>query len=816
MITADVKTIILQHLGDKFAQGEVNLFTGAGFSHACKNFRGDFIPTGWQLRQPLWELAYGGVVPNESSLADVYASAEVLQPQRTAELLTSLLSVHPPSIPEYYERVYSAPWSAAYTLNIDNLSDAVSSRFTLPRQIDSISATTGVDQLRTSRAAPRKLEMVHLNGTLNDLPHNVTFTPLQYGQRAVEHDSWYAGLVARLLSQATVFIGTKLEEGPFWQYIQLRRMRGARTRELRPRSYLVTPTLDKAKETVLRQLNILWVQADLEEFDKEILQELGPQIAIGIARIAQEGPKAKSLSEVASLATSPNRSSEFLMGAKPIWADIQSGRAIERASDHDLEQTAIARLGDPVPGVLLLTGTAGAGRSTTLMRLGLRLAALGHRVGWVDEDSDIGPFEIRAGMREADSPRILIIDDIDIYGQEGLRLAADITNSPTQPLLVFGVRSGRADRLTGEGGLRGVPLTEISVPNLEDADIDALIEVLSNNNRLGEMKGMTARERHIVFSRLAGRQLLVAMIKATSGLEHSDKAKKEFNDLAADSRHVYAMVCLASSFRFSLSKAQVIAAVGDMTGASLITLDLLISRHLIVSKPDGTVRARHRVIADLVRDELHRTGEIRSVMDGLAFVAASEVRPNIPRNDKRWRLLRAVVNHVFVYKNIPSQAQEYYVPLEPILNWDYHYWLQRGTFEVKFGSLSLAENFLGQAKSLEPDDALVLTEWAYFLFRKALEEPAGAESPGWVSDATSILEDMISARGEWDHYPYHILGQQGLLWARRGIPDPKERQTYLLNLLTHMRRGSERFPTSFEIIQTTKEVNRNYLLGAVN
>ena len=48
--------------------------------------------------------------------------------------------------------------------------------------------------------------------------------------------------------------------------------------------------------------------------------------------------------------------------------------------------------------------------------------------------------------------------------------------------------------------------------------------------------------------------------------------------------------------------------------------------------------------------------------------------------------------------------------LEDVLRTEYHYWLQRGTFEVQFGDLSLATNFLGQAHSLNPNDPLVATE----------------------------------------------------------------------------------------------------------
>ena len=48
--------------------------------------------------------------------------------------------------------------------------------------------------------------------------------------------------------------------------------------------------------------------------------------------------------EVSELATSPMQSSDFLLGAEPISADIQAGRAIEREHDQEVWATANSAL----------------------------------------------------------------------------------------------------------------------------------------------------------------------------------------------------------------------------------------------------------------------------------------------------------------------------------------------------------------------------------------------------------------------------------------------------------------------------------------
>src|SRR5205807_9568157 len=107
-------------------------------------------------------------------------------------------------------------------------------------------------------------------------------------------------------------------------------------REMRPRSYLVTPHLDLAREARLSEFNIMWIPMTAEEFSAEVLEKLSAASEAGLKlfKTAQaELGRATHLPEVGELATEPNRQSEFLLGQEPIWADIQSNRAIERACD---------------------------------------------------------------------------------------------------------------------------------------------------------------------------------------------------------------------------------------------------------------------------------------------------------------------------------------------------------------------------------------------------------------------------------------------------------------------------------------------------
>ena len=178
-------------------------------------------------------------------------------------------------------------------------------------------------------------------------------------------------------------------------------------------------------------------------------------------------------------------------------------------------------------------------------------------------------------------------------------------------------------------------MAELAVPHLTDADIGALIDVLHRENRPGKLRGMTRAEQEAEFRTYAGRQLLVAMLSATSGEPFKDKPIQELNDLTPEARHAYALVAVSSAFRFRLTRDEVIMASGDRSNQALNALEALSRRHIITASPDGSMTARHRVIADLVLDELQRTGELRDVLEGLAFVAATKVNPGLRRMQGR-------------------------------------------------------------------------------------------------------------------------------------------------------------------------------------
>jgi hypothetical protein len=193
---------------------------------------GVLLPSGADLKAALWEVAAPGAAPDlESSLGEVFDVAVHRAGRATRTVMEERLTVDASSLPEYYSTWFSMPWLRAYSLNVDDLDEAVTRAFALPRRIESVSALSG----ELAALSVDHLLMIHLNGRLVEYP-NMTFSPAQYGERVASPQPWYAHLVTDLVTRPIVFVGTTLDEPPLWQHLAARGGRQPSVSRVGPRS----------------------------------------------------------------------------------------------------------------------------------------------------------------------------------------------------------------------------------------------------------------------------------------------------------------------------------------------------------------------------------------------------------------------------------------------------------------------------------------------------------------------------------------------------------------------------------------------------
>ncbi|MRG98659.1 SIR2 family protein [Polyangium spumosum] len=471
-----IDSTVSSFLQFQFEHGRVVLFTGSGFSWGATDSEGNRLPIGPALAREIWDICFPGeAFDNESTLQDLFQTALVKHRSALMALLQRRLRVAPSSLPDYYRTWLSMPWRRYYTLNVDDLESAATRRFELPRGFRSMSGILKYNsptEERAKSASQPLLEVVHLNGMIDDAPDGVTFSTMQYAERMTTQEPWYARMVADLLSYPVVFVGTPLDESLLWQHIEFRGEKGRRgLSELRPRSFLISPKLSRARQSLLKQFNVEWVSCTAEQFAGEVLDKMHTSILPGLKALGVQLAGIKSgISQIVDVGaiiarTRPASPSAFLLGDEPKWSDLTAGRAIERSVDVEMLEhcrDAVARdrrdgAGKLKPGpLLLLTGTAGSGKSTSLIRLAIKLSAAGNAVHWVDSDVDVSPRDIKKFCLDESRKKILFIDDADRYGSELAPLICDAFSTEATQLVVVAVRSSKVDRVLNPARLQGI------------------------------------------------------------------------------------------------------------------------------------------------------------------------------------------------------------------------------------------------------------------------------------------------------------------------------------------------------------------------
>jgi hypothetical protein len=788
----ELMTMFVPHMKTQFARGSIVLFTGAGFSLDAVNVSGSQIPSAQTLVGLLWQICYPGV-PFDSStqLQDIYDAA--LQTNRTATeaLMRKVFTVNGQQCPDYYRRLITMPWARIYTLNVDDLVEKVSEQ-SQGRPMRSISAASG----QVADVHDQSLSVIHLNGSLTDVPDRVTFSRSQYSFRG-RSEPFYELLRHDLLSRPVVFIGSNLEEGPMWQHLA---MRGPSPRrgeaELRPRSYLVTPSLNRSKQALLSTYKIVWLQMTGEQFTSAILDTMSDERIAGNAFLAarysertDSGPRIVKIAEIPAGSAEPT---EYLLGAEPEWADAKHSRIAHRECIDDIiEHINQIRGNTSKKQFLVVSGTAGTGKSSALMMAALRLEADGVPTGWIESNERFDSTGFRRALKIDSGLGAIFISNADLAESRLSRYVRDAIESNPRMILVCECRSSKVDRIIDMAELGQIEPIEYTIPYLGNSDIDAILQVLDRENRLGLLKGMSIEQRRRVFENEAGRQMLVAMYKATHGIDFKEKAVNELRELDATKKLLYGLVSVAHAHRYFLSKDEIAIACGDDIELWPRALDSLVRRKVILPSGSDAYKSRHREIAQFVYDELIEQGSIAEVLSALIKIAGTKVNINANRNTRSVKMLSTFISHTLLKRAVGAAVgKRIYSEFEQLLSWNYHYWLHRGALELEAGNLGVAENFLLQSKSIEPNDIFVDNELAYLNFRKANESPLSTTSEDLVRDAIRTLTDVAARRPDQRVRVFHIMGSQGLIWSRRARMSPTERQDFLGTLSVDVRNAT--------------------------
>lgn len=785
---------------------EAVLLTGAGFSRALTDEFGDALPTGAELAKSIWPIAFGDEeFDNATDLRLVYSAAKAKSQTLLREQLERLFQVDRNCIPKRYQSWFALPWHRIYTLNIDDVDDAVAE--SVPGSQLQIVSTRG---LTPGSIQSDRLPVIHINGRLGEFP-DVTFSPWEFAERTAEVDPWYLEFTTDLATRPVVVVGSVLDEPPLWHYLTLRGDRGT-SKELRPRSWLVTPRLDIGKKTFLENLNFQHIPFTEEEFFTNVVAPNETQL-LEAGKIPDATPVSDALLDVSESVRGATRGSpDYLLGSNPTWGDITNGYSASFEFDERL-MDAIDALKEGTVGVI---GSAGSGKTSSLMRAAAVLAARGNQVLWIARETELLISKLRIEIIDR-QPDYLFIDDVDRFGGESSHLLRGLQKDSDSLVTVVAARSARFYSLRYDSNLHLDDLLKQS--RLTDPDAAALVSQLDRAKRLGAMVTLSDDERIQKITGRDDRQLIVTLIEATSGQNFHDKIADECRSLEGVARMLYGALCVsvwADNKPLAKHELLLIAGRSFQANESLEGLRRLEKAQLLRNTEHG-YQPRHRVVAESSIDYFRSEGLLGSWLVDLIYLAAMRVDPNSGRKSRSrfGRLLIRLISHDNLKKLVGDVAtiHEIYGAVESWLDRDYHFWLQRGSFEIDCGNLRAAENFLQQARALAGKEVLVDTAWAMLLLKRSLLMPSSPEAPIRAEEAFDLLIPIMQNQHNESPHTFAVYLNHGLRWLQEGQLGFEDQRKLRQNLYDFGRSGSYRFPNSDEVQRASKHTKKWLLLN---
>ncbi|MFG3130433.1 hypothetical protein ACGFZU_22310 [Streptomyces tendae] len=742
--------------------------TGNAIAVAVSGIHGEVRPIDTDaLTRNLTEAVYGETPNPPPTTSEIWTTARNRLGAQTLEQFVERLRIEPQNFAASAHRILYAPWWRIYDFTATDLFTSV-----LEHEPKVADTTTFVNALmRKPVAGSNTVETVALHGN----PDAVA--SLDFGVPADDDVSarglWYRRLKADLLCHPTVFMAVSPSSHALWQALALAQPQSDAERYPR---FVITGPGTAADYDRIQQAGLTHIRALPHEFALERLRPGLEVLQQGRRRmndVRVGARRASGMKLVSSLVESTSVGSvEYLKGQDPTWGDIKDGFA-PKLSIIDRIRDSAARAEDGRHGIVMVEGRAGSGKTTALMQYAYELHQSGRTVAWIDREATDPLANLRAQARSM-AAEAVFVDDVDIFGSLSASLLKELSNGG-RTLVVAAVRTTRADELDVTFRPRAVSADE----PLRDGDLAAIVDVLHEHGLPGVLKKYGSRQQKIDKLReLCDRSLLAAMIQVVTGKRFEDKVASEYHELNREQMAVYSTVCVFESAIVFKKRGieqedllQIVSGRAAPNPAVQSAINRLVATRVLTRAADGTVRCRQRTIADTVVETIlkkspDRLGTVIEFLMRFYAQYAAGIRDN---DDPYRRIMVRLLNHSLMVslRLTPARVREIYDTAHELLRDNFHYWLQRGEYELERGDLGIAENHLETAQGCEggTTDPFVLTAWSAIRLRRSTVDPDDANLRGRALEASGVLEGVARRLGGASPHSFSVIARRGAEWV---------------------------------------------------
>jgi hypothetical protein len=383
-------------LAEKIIDGEIVLYTGAGFSLGAisrkkKNGEHINIPTVSELKVMLnEELLKNTADVDEDSLKELCGDCK-RENQSLYERFMKLL-FETKEVKDFHYKYSEFKWKNIYTVNVDQVLDKIF-------ECDKLVIQSGRDPLHTVSG---DIVVTKLHGDAVKNPANITFTTTEYAINATGNDDRFDRLNRDLKTENFLFIGTRLSDEIDFDIRCIK----SNLLQIPNRMYFV-----------IKDVNEKWINRLNDRFaNVEVIEESAESFINKIIEYRDNNKKKVSCKiskkEFKKIDRNDYKDEFYLqpniyLGNEPTWHDIVNNHDVIWKSTHEYMQ----KINECKKNIIFIKGSFISGKTTLLYRYAINACAENEVYEYVGDNIE---YSLHSILRYADlnqNKRIIILID---------------------------------------------------------------------------------------------------------------------------------------------------------------------------------------------------------------------------------------------------------------------------------------------------------------------------------------------------------------------------------------------------------------------
>lgn len=786
------------------SKGNVILFLGAGAACTSVNRNGDKLLLGDLLAKDMSE--FFGVDYQNEPLKDIYASLKFTHKDRVMEYFNMKMRGCTPS--ESYAKLAKYAWKRIYTINIDDAFDnAIMGSRAQEVYIHSLGS-----RYNNHDQTYQRLDYVKLHGSVDRLHEGVIFSPEEYADISAHPHYWYSMLPEDYLNSVFLFIGTKLDESALLKILNDYKSKYKTSPGVH---YLLVPSATTHQINSLKSsYNIEHISGTLEDFvlwlEKEFPAPLTPMQLFNennpaIAKIFnnnQESDTRRKISardmDVLTSVTPINSaflnsikvydglSSEcdFYTGMKPTWSDVKSKIPAELHAFQFFCNAVINNIGKKIH-INVLIGQAGSGKTTLLMQAAEYFSKhIDIPVYYFDHSSPLD--EVIFSLNAIHDKYLLFVDKLSssIHSLRGI-----IKDKKFDKCYLVCTERKNIWKKTCEPRCQDIYYAH-DIGKITKDDASNILKKLEIYGRWAHLKTLSEEDRINAFMLRSDKQLLIALLEATSGKGFQEIIEDDYNNLASqeekDLVNIVGLFTLQNNS--GIKKGNAVSALVKMH-PTCVPESVFNGLDGIVHDSHGSFYARHPIYVDHLFNNVTNKHQLADAIVAIVqSFSAYEVPYAKSLSKKDYGVFKSILNYRFLRHRISDKdiTIDVFERIGKQLERDGHYWLQYGLSLKHYGLYEKAHDKLEVSESIysQPLSRHALGTLDILLALKSDDE---YKSQAYFEAGKRALEALdVDPKYRDDWYPIISLAEGEIKYTQKilGLNEAKERARHYANIIS--------------------------------